>query len=135
MSDDVDIEAYLSGKDPQLGRLIKVVRPQQGSPMRPAPTHETPFEALVRAVIYQRGSESAGSTVYSRLEEITGRKLTPNKITARRRLDLPQFQLFVVLQLHALAPLIAANGKLEQIAQAAGPEVCRMQPNDTGDGA
>jgi 3-methyladenine DNA glycosylase/8-oxoguanine DNA glycosylase len=82
MSGSVDMEAYLTKKDPQLGRLIKIVRAHKGEPMRPPSSNETPFEALVRAIIYQRVSESAGSTVYSRLEGIVGGKLTPKKISA-----------------------------------------------------
>jgi DNA-3-methyladenine glycosylase II len=80
MSSTVDIEAYLSRKDPKLGRAIKVVRAHRGEPMRPPASTETPFEALVRAVIYQRVSESAGATVYSRLEEVAGGKLTPKRM-------------------------------------------------------
>src|SRR5262249_2288430 len=82
MSGAVDIEAYLTKKDPKLGRLIRIVRAHKGGLMRPPPAHETPFEALVRAVIYQRVSESAGSTVYSRLEDIVGGRLTPKKLSA-----------------------------------------------------
>jgi DNA-3-methyladenine glycosylase II len=89
MSDDVDIEAYLSHKDPKLGRVIGMVRAHRGGPMRPPASTETPFQALVRAVIYQRVSETAGATVYSRLEEIAGGKLTSKRIqgltTARIR--------------------------------------------------
>jgi 3-methyladenine DNA glycosylase/8-oxoguanine DNA glycosylase len=80
MNGAVDIEAYLSKKDPRLGRLIVLVRAHTGKPMRPPTSTETTFQALVRAVIYQRVSESAGATVYSRLEEIAGGKLTPKRI-------------------------------------------------------
>jgi DNA-3-methyladenine glycosylase II len=77
MGNKTDIESYLSKKDPALGRAIKIVRAVRGEPLRPPPSTDTPFQALVRAIIYQRVSESAGATVYSRLEEIAGGKLTP----------------------------------------------------------
>jgi DNA-3-methyladenine glycosylase II len=80
MTTRVDIEAYLAKKDPKLGRLIAIVRAYRGEPMRPPAPTGSPFEALVRAVIYQRVTESAGSTVYSRLEEIAGGKLKPECI-------------------------------------------------------
>jgi DNA-3-methyladenine glycosylase II len=80
MNSAVDIEGYLSKKDPKLGRLIEFVRARRGEPMRPPASTETTFQALVRAVIYQRVSESAGATVYSRLEQIAGGKLTPRRI-------------------------------------------------------
>ena len=82
MNGEVDIESYLSKKDAKLGRVIKLVRARRGEPMRPRASTETSFQALVRAVIYQRVSESAGATVYSRLEEIAGGKLTPTRIGA-----------------------------------------------------
>src|ERR1700744_60348 len=80
MSADVDIDAYLSRKDPRLGRVIGMVRAHRGKPMRLPISTETPFQALVRAVIYQRVSETAGAAVYSRLEEIAGGKLTSKRI-------------------------------------------------------
>jgi len=80
MDETVDIERYLSKKDPALGQAIKIVRAARGEPLRPPRSTDNPFQALVRAVIYQRVSEASGSTVYSRLEEIAGGKLTPAKI-------------------------------------------------------
>src|SRR3984957_304027 len=80
MDDTGDIERYLSKKDPSLGRVIKIVRAARGELLRPLPSTDNPFQALVRAVIYQRVSEASGSTVYSRLEEIAGGKLAPAKI-------------------------------------------------------
>jgi len=82
MDDKVDIERYLSKKDLDLGRLIEIVRAARGTSLRPPPSTDNPFQALVRAVIYQRVSEASGSTVYSRLEEIAGGKLKPAKILA-----------------------------------------------------
>ena len=80
MNDTVDIERYLTKKDPALGCAIKLVQAAKGAPLRPPSSPDNVFQALVRAVIYQRSSEASGSTVYSRLEEIAGSKLTPAKI-------------------------------------------------------
>ena len=80
MNDTVNIERYLSRKDPALGCAIRIVRAAKGEPVRPPPSNGNVFQALVRAVIYQRSSEASGSTVYSRLEEIAGGKLAPAKI-------------------------------------------------------
>jgi DNA-3-methyladenine glycosylase II len=80
MNGTVDIERYLTKKDPALGCAIKLVEAAKGAPVRPPSSPDNVFQALVRAVIYQRSSEASGSTVYSRLEEIAGSKLTPAKI-------------------------------------------------------
>jgi DNA-3-methyladenine glycosylase II len=89
MDDPIDIERYLSKKDPALGRAIRIVLKAKGAPLRPPPSKDNVFQSLVRAVIYQRSSEASGSTVYSRLEKITGGKLTPAKI---RSLPAPDIQ-------------------------------------------
>jgi DNA-3-methyladenine glycosylase II len=80
MDETVDIERYLSRRDSALGQAIKIVRAARGERLRPPPSTDNPFQALVRAVIYQRVSEASGSTVFSRLEEIADGKLTPAKI-------------------------------------------------------
>ena len=89
MNDAVDVETYLAKNDPKLGHLIAIVHAHRGEPMRPPAPTGSPFEALVRAVIYQRISETAGATVYCKLEKIAGGKLTPKRIadltTARIR--------------------------------------------------
>ena len=80
MGDAIDIERYLSKKDPHLGRTIKLVRAARGAPLRPPSSPDNVFQALVRAVIYQRSSEASGSTVYSRLQEIAGGNLAPTRM-------------------------------------------------------
>jgi DNA-3-methyladenine glycosylase II len=80
MGDAIDIELYLSKKDPHLGRTIKIVRAARGEPLRPPPSKDNVFQSLVRAVIYQRSSEASGSTVYSHLEKIAKGSVAPAKI-------------------------------------------------------
>src|ERR1700753_3984929 len=80
MNNTVDIERYLSKKDPALGRAIRIVQAAKGEALRPPPSKDNVFQSLVRAIIYQRSSEASGSTVYSHLEEIAGGKLAPGKI-------------------------------------------------------
>jgi DNA-3-methyladenine glycosylase II len=80
MNDTVDIERYLSKKDPALGCAIRIVRAAKGERLRPPHSKDNVFQSLVRAIIYQRSSEASGSTVYSHLEKIAGGKLAPGKI-------------------------------------------------------
>jgi DNA-3-methyladenine glycosylase II len=80
MDDAIDIEGYLSKKDPALGRAIRIVLKAKGAPLRPPPSKDNVFQSLVRAVIYQRSSEASGSTVYSHLQKIAGGRLTPTRI-------------------------------------------------------
>lgn len=80
MDEEVDIERYLIKRDPDLGRAIKIVRAARGERLRPPPSRDNLFQALVRAVVYQRVSEASGATVYSRIEEIIGGKLSPPKV-------------------------------------------------------
>ena len=77
------IEARLSRADPSLGRVIMAVRARIG-PQRIARSRASPFEALVRAVVYQSVSGKAGASIFSRLSEIITKPLTPAKVTALR---------------------------------------------------
>jgi DNA-3-methyladenine glycosylase II len=88
MDDAIDIERYLSKKDPALGRAIRIVMKAKGVPLRPPASKDNVFQSLVRAVIYQRSSEAAGSAVYSRLEKIIGGKLTPARILSLPARDI-----------------------------------------------
>jgi DNA-3-methyladenine glycosylase II len=89
MDDTVDIERYLSKRDPDLGRAIGVVRASKGAPLRPPSSKDNAFQSLVRAVIYQRTSEMSGATVYAQLEKIAGGRLKPVNVLA---LTLPKIQ-------------------------------------------
>jgi DNA-3-methyladenine glycosylase II len=114
MDETVDIERYLSKRDSALGQAIKIVRAARGERLRPPPSTDNPFQALVRAVIYQRVSEASGSTVFSRLEEIADGKLTPAKIlsiTAGRiqKAGLAQSKAIYIVN---LAKWFDANAKL-----------------------
>jgi DNA-3-methyladenine glycosylase II len=82
MSADVDIERYLSDKDPDLGRAIGIVRASRGDVVRPRRPTDNPYQALTRAIIYQRSSEASGQTVFAKLEKIAGGKLTPANVAA-----------------------------------------------------
>ena len=43
MGDAIDIERYLSKKDPHLGRTIKLVRAARGAPLRPPSSPDNVF--------------------------------------------------------------------------------------------
>ena len=74
-----EIEAALSAADPQLGRIIRVVVDRTGQ-QRPQHSKATPFEALVRAVIYQRMATGAAATIYKNLKATGSGVLTPAKV-------------------------------------------------------
>jgi DNA-3-methyladenine glycosylase II len=76
-TDNGDIENVLTSADPKLGVLIDVVRFRVGI-QRPGPSKASPFEALLRAIIYQRMAAKAAATIYKRLRQ-TG-PLTPLKV-------------------------------------------------------
>jgi DNA-3-methyladenine glycosylase II len=77
------IESRLGLADPALGRTIDAVIARLG-PQRIAPSRTTPFEALVRAIVYQSVSGKAATSIFARLREIVGGPLTPAKVLALR---------------------------------------------------
>jgi DNA-3-methyladenine glycosylase II len=77
------IESRLARADPALGRVIDAVVERIG-PQRIAPSRATPFEALVRAIVYQSVSGKAAASIFARLQERLTTPLTPAKIIARR---------------------------------------------------
>jgi DNA-3-methyladenine glycosylase II len=74
-----DIEAMLTRADPNLGRLIRAVVERVGV-RRLARSHATPFEALVRAIVYQSVSAKAAEVIYKRLQDGVPGPLTPRKV-------------------------------------------------------
>ena len=81
------IERRLSLADPALGRVIDAVIARIG-PQRIAPSRAAPFEALVRAVVYQSIAATAAEPIYARLKEIVTAPLTPSKVAALRARSL-----------------------------------------------
>jgi DNA-3-methyladenine glycosylase II len=79
--DETDIEAALSLADAKLGRLITAVASKTGR-LRISPSRSSPFEALVRAVIYQQLSDAAAARIYKGLQQSAGAILTPEKVLA-----------------------------------------------------
>jgi 3-methyladenine DNA glycosylase/8-oxoguanine DNA glycosylase len=51
---------------------------------RPTRSRASPFEALVRAVVYQSVSGKAAAAIFARLTEIITKPFTPAKVTAMR---------------------------------------------------
>jgi DNA-3-methyladenine glycosylase II len=64
--DPTEATAVLAGADPTLGRLIARVGP---CPLAARPM-ESPFEALMRSIIYQQLSGKAAATIYGRVEAL-----------------------------------------------------------------
>src|SRR5215470_3501836 len=65
---------HLKHSDPILASIIERVGPPQLAYREPT------FEALARAIVFQQLSGKAARTIYSRLEEAAGGKLTPESI-------------------------------------------------------
>jgi len=61
-----NIESVLAKADPALARAIEAVIARQG-PVKLAPSHTPPFEALVRAVVYRFGARG-------RLSKLVGQR-------------------------------------------------------------
>jgi DNA-3-methyladenine glycosylase II len=76
-----DIEEELIRADPDLGRVITAVIAKVGR-QRIAPSHTAPFEALVKAIVYQSVSGKAAATIFSRLKEAIGGTFSPAKVLA-----------------------------------------------------
>jgi DNA-3-methyladenine glycosylase II len=77
------IENRLAATDPALGRVISAVIARIG-PQRVAPSRTSPFEALVRAVVYQSVSGKAAAAIFARLSDVVTKPLTPSKILGLR---------------------------------------------------
>jgi DNA-3-methyladenine glycosylase II len=75
----MDIEGTLSKSDPKLGRVITGVIDKIGR-QRIASSRSSPFEALVRAIVYQGVSDKAAAAVYGRLRKAVAGELRPNGI-------------------------------------------------------
>jgi len=107
------IEDRLMRADPSLGQLIVAVRSRIGV-QRIKPSSASPFEALVRAVVYQSVSGKAAASIFARLRKSTGRCLTPAKINGMR----PQILVGVGLSgakvraIRELARWFASNGNV-----------------------
>src|ERR1700743_2703634 len=81
------IESRLALADPALGRVIDAVIARIG-PQRIAPSRTAPFEALVRAVVYQSIAATAAEPIHARLKQAAGAPLTPKKVLALRAQSL-----------------------------------------------
>lgn len=75
------IESQLALADPTLGRVMDAVVARIG-PQRIAPSRTPPFEALLRAIVYQSVSGKAAASILARVEENAGGPLTPTTILA-----------------------------------------------------
>lgn len=75
----VDIEKFLSKADPVLGRAIKILVPRAGK-LRIPVSKLTPFEALVRAIVYQQLATKAAESIHGKLRQAVKGRLTPTKL-------------------------------------------------------
>jgi DNA-3-methyladenine glycosylase II len=75
------IEDRLARADPALGRIIEAVVARIG-PQRIAASRASPFEALVRAIVYQSVSGKAAASILARLKNAVAGPFTPSKLIA-----------------------------------------------------
>jgi DNA-3-methyladenine glycosylase II len=113
MGSRAKIENRLALTDPALGRLIDAVITRIG-PQRIAPSRAMPFEALVRAVVYQSISGKAAALIYARLSEMVTAPVTPSKVLALRSQSLIKVGLSKAKarSIRELAEWFATNRKL-----------------------
>jgi 3-methyladenine DNA glycosylase/8-oxoguanine DNA glycosylase len=76
-----DIEEQLTKADPDLGRIIAAVIERVG-PQRITPSQTAPFEALVRAIVYQSISGKAAVSIYARLKAAVKGSVAPAELQA-----------------------------------------------------
>jgi DNA-3-methyladenine glycosylase II len=74
-----DYENALTLADPHLGRVIAAVVARMGR-QRIIASSTMPFEALVRAVIYQSVSGKAAASIFGRLQAAVGKPFRPAKV-------------------------------------------------------
>jgi DNA-3-methyladenine glycosylase II len=75
-------EERLFRADPALGRVIAAVTAQLG-PQRIKPSEASPFESLVRAVVYQSISGKAAATIFARLKTRLGGRIRPAAVAKK----------------------------------------------------
>lgn len=75
------IESRLALADPALGRVMDAVVARIG-PQRIVPSRTPPFEALLRAIVYQSVSGKAAASIFARVKENAGGPPTPTTILA-----------------------------------------------------
>jgi DNA-3-methyladenine glycosylase II len=76
-----DVEEKLSAADPRLARAIAAVVARVGR-QRITASRASPFEALVRAIVYQSVSGKAAAAIYARLKGTVGERFTPAGLVA-----------------------------------------------------
>jgi DNA-3-methyladenine glycosylase II len=110
-----EVEDWLARADPSLGRVIAAVKSRIGV-QRIAQSHVSPFEALVRAVVYQSVSGKAAASIFGRLRELTTKPITPRKILSIRPRALTKAGLSGarVRAVRGLATWFEANRKLSR---------------------
>jgi DNA-3-methyladenine glycosylase II len=74
-----EFEKILAIADPELGRVIAAVIARIGR-QQIIPSRTTPFEALVRAVVYQNISGKAAGAIFARLQLAVGKPFNPTRV-------------------------------------------------------
>jgi 3-methyladenine DNA glycosylase/8-oxoguanine DNA glycosylase len=80
----LDFEGELTEADAALGHVIAAVVERVGQ-QRITPSRAAPFEALVRAIVYQSVSGKAAAVIFARLKQAVGGTVSPAKILGMPR--------------------------------------------------
>ena len=75
--------AILAERDPVLRRLVA-----EAGPPRVSPPSETPFTALVRAIVYQQLAGAAAAAIHGRLISALGGEVTPQRLVSLPEAEL-----------------------------------------------
>lgn len=78
-----EIETALARADRELGRVIAAVMARIG-PLRIPPSRASPFQALLRAIVYQSVSAKAAAAIHRRLVGLTGETKPREVLTLSR---------------------------------------------------
>src|SRR5690349_14069142 len=122
------IEYQLAKADPSLRRVIAAVISRIGV-QRIAQSRVSPFEALVRAVVYQSVSGKTAACIFGRLRELITKPITPAKMIAIRAQALADVGLSdaKVRTIRALAGWFEENRKLSRkLSELPDAEIVRL---------
>jgi DNA-3-methyladenine glycosylase II len=107
------IERDLVAADPHLGRVISVVVARIGL-LRVKRSRASPFEAIVRAIVYQSVSARAASVIFGRLKVKVGSPFTTSQLLSMHRDAIESVGLSKAKAraIHDLAELFQRNSEL-----------------------
>jgi DNA-3-methyladenine glycosylase II len=83
----LSFEEELATADPALGRVIAAVVGKIGQ-QRITPSRVSPFEAIVRAIVYQSVSGKAAAVIFARLKQAVGGTISPARFLGMSEISI-----------------------------------------------